>query len=58
MIIQIILMEKEAHNIILKNCTSPFQTGRDCHNITYYNPNNRQFAKQGAVDSSTRLLKT
>ena len=40
-----------------QNCTSPFQTGRDCHNITYYNPNNRQFAKQGAVDSSTRLLK-
>jgi hypothetical protein len=40
-----------------QNCTSPFQTGRDCNNITYYNPNNRQFAKQGAVDSSTRLLK-
>lgn len=40
-----------------QNCTSPYQTGRDCHNITYYNPNNTQFAKQGAVDSSTRLLK-
>lgn len=40
-----------------QNCTSPYQTGRDCHNLTYYNPNNRQFAKQGAVDSSTRLLK-
>lgn len=39
------------------NCTNSFQTGRDCHNVTYYNPNNTQFSKQGAVESSTRLLK-
>lgn len=37
------------------NC---YQTGKtDCQNVTYYNPNNVQFAKQGAVDSSTRLAK-
>jgi len=39
------------------NCTNPYQTGRNCNNVTYYNPNNTQYAKQGAVDSSTRLLK-
>ena len=43
-----------------KNCTSPFLVVNEigyCNKLTYYNPNNRQFAKQGAVDSSTRLLK-
>jgi len=40
------------------NCTNPYQTGRtECQNVTYYNPNNVQFATQGAVDSSTRLAK-
>lgn len=38
------------------NCTNPYQTDRPkCQNVTYYNPNNNQFATQGAVDSSTRL---
>lgn len=39
------------------NCTNPNQTGRNCTNVTYYNPNNSQFGIQGAVDSGTRLLK-
>lgn len=39
------------------NCTNSFQTGRDCNNVTYYNPNNTQFSQQGAVESGTRLLK-
>jgi hypothetical protein len=40
------------------NCTNPYQTGRpNCQNVTYYNPNNTQFATQGAVDSSTRLAR-
>jgi hypothetical protein len=38
------------------NCTNPYQTGRNCNNVTYYNPNNTQFKTQGAVSSSTRLL--
>jgi len=39
------------------NCTNPYQTGRSCDNVTYYNPSNTQFSTQGAVESSTRLLK-
>ena len=41
------------------NCTNPYYTGRanKCQNVTYYNPNNTQFAIQGAVDSSTRIAK-
>ena len=40
------------------NCTNPYQTDRPkCQNVTYYNPNNIQFATQGAVDSSTRLAR-
>ena len=38
------------------NCTNP-NTSKDCTNVTYYNPNNIQFAQQGAVDSSTRLAR-
>jgi len=41
------------------NCTNPYYTGKanKCQNVTYYNPNNSQFATQGAVDSSTRLAR-
>lgn len=39
------------------NCTNTYQTGRNCKNVTYYKPNNTPFAKQGAVSSSTRMLK-
>jgi hypothetical protein len=41
------------NNTYLANCQL---TPRDC-NLTVYKPNNYQYAKQGAVSSSTRLLK-
>jgi hypothetical protein len=40
-----------------QDCTNPYETGRSCHNVTYYNPSNRGFSHQGAVESSTRTLK-
>jgi hypothetical protein len=40
-----------------QNCTNPYETGRNCHNVTYYNPSNPKFSNQGAVESSTRTLK-
>jgi len=39
------------------NCSNPYETNRECKNVAYYNPSNNQFAKQGAVESSTRMLK-
>lgn len=38
------------------NCTNPMNN-KECTNVTYYNPNNVQYAQQGAVDSSTRLAR-
>lgn len=38
------------------NTTNP-NTNKKCTNVTYYNPNNTQYAQQGAVDSSTRLAR-
>ena len=32
-------------------------SNKECTNVTYYNPNNVQYAQQGAVDSSTRLAR-
>lgn len=40
------------------NCAYPEQSGKsNTCNITYYKPNNSQFATQGAVDNGTRLAK-
>ena len=43
-----------------QNCTGSYtiaDSGKTCTNVTYYNPSNSKFQKQGAVDSSTRLLR-
>ena len=43
-------------NTYLANCNSNAQVTGNCQ-LTVYKPNNHQYAKQGAVDSSTRNLK-
>ena len=50
-------MVENSTQFATNNCNYPNETNRVCQNVTYYNPNNSQFSKQGAVESSTRLLK-